>query len=67
MSFMFHPYPYVDHDAVNVITGRGVNPVKGGSPRLRKSLRCSRMAGMSRSMLILARIYRRWSMWSGSS
>lgn len=29
MSFMFHPFPYVDHDAVNVITGRGVVPVKG--------------------------------------
>lgn len=32
MSFMFHPYPYVDHDAVNVISGRGVQPVKGVIP-----------------------------------
>ena len=32
MSFMFHPYPYVDHDAVNVITGRGVTPVRGAIP-----------------------------------
>lgn len=29
MSFMFHPYPYVDHDAVNAVTGRGVVPLKG--------------------------------------
>ena len=36
MSFMFHPYPYVDHDAVNVITGRGVNPVKGAIPTAKK-------------------------------
>lgn len=32
MSFMFHPYPYVDHNAVNVISGRGVQPVKGVIP-----------------------------------
>ena len=32
MSFMFHPYPYVDHDAVNPITGRGVKPVRGIIP-----------------------------------
>ena len=29
MSFMFHPYPYVDHDAVNVIEGRQIAPVRG--------------------------------------
>lgn len=28
MSFMFHPYPYADPDAVNVVTGRGVQPTK---------------------------------------
>ena len=32
MSFMFHPYPYVDHDAVNPVTGRGVQPVRGVIP-----------------------------------
>ncbi len=32
MSFMFHPYPYVDHDAVNAVTGRGVKPTKGAIP-----------------------------------
>ncbi len=36
MSFMFHPYPYVDHDAVNVISGRGVTPVKGAIPVAKK-------------------------------
>ena len=36
MSFMFHPYPYVDHDAVNVISGRGVTPVKGTIPVAKK-------------------------------
>ena len=36
MSFMFHPYPYIDHDAVNVITGRGVTPVKGAIPVAKK-------------------------------
>ncbi len=29
MSFMFHPYPYVDHEAVNVISGEHVKPVRG--------------------------------------
>ena len=33
---MFHPYPYVDHDAVNVISGRGVKPVKGVIPVAKK-------------------------------
>ena len=33
---MFHPYPYVDHDAVNVITGRGVVPLKGVIPVAKK-------------------------------
>ena len=28
MSFMFHPYPYVDHDAVNVINGEGLSIVR---------------------------------------
>lgn len=32
MSFMFHPYPYVDHNAVNAITCGGVKPVKGIIP-----------------------------------
>ncbi len=32
MSFMFHPYPYVDHDAVNPVSGRGVNPLQGIIP-----------------------------------
>ena len=36
MSFMFHPYPYIDHDAVNVITGSGVTPVKGAIPVAKK-------------------------------
>ena len=36
MSFMFHPYPYVDHDAVNPVTGRGVRPVKGIIPTAKK-------------------------------
>ena len=29
MSFMFHPYPYVDHDAVNEVSVPGVSPVRG--------------------------------------
>lgn len=29
---MFHPFPYVDHDAVNAVTGRGVVPLKGILP-----------------------------------
>ena len=29
MSFMFHPYPYVDHDAVNEVVVPGVYPVRG--------------------------------------
>ncbi|MBQ7868493.1 MAG: class I mannose-6-phosphate isomerase [Clostridia bacterium] len=29
MSFMFHPYPYSDPNAVNCVTGRGVKPVAG--------------------------------------
>ena len=29
MSFMFHPYPYSDPNAVNHVTGRGVKPVAG--------------------------------------
>ena len=29
MSFMFHPYPYVDHDAVNEVVVPGVSPVRG--------------------------------------
>ena len=36
MSFMFHPYPYVDHQAVNTITGRGVVPLKGTIPAAKK-------------------------------
>ena len=32
MSFMFHPYPYIDHDAVNPVTGRGVQPTRGIIP-----------------------------------
>ena len=36
MSFMFHPYPYVDHDAVNPISGRGVVPVRGIIPVAKK-------------------------------
>ena len=36
MSFMFHPYPYVDHNAVNAISGRGVTPVKGAIPVAKK-------------------------------
>ena len=29
MSFMFHPYPYSDPDAVNPVSGAGVTPVRG--------------------------------------
>ena len=29
MSFMFHPYPYSDPEAVNAVTGMGVSPVRG--------------------------------------
>ena len=29
MSFMFHPYPYSDPNAVNHVTGRGVKPTAG--------------------------------------
>lgn len=29
MSFMFHPYPYSDPNAVNPVTGAGAAPVKG--------------------------------------
>lgn len=29
MSFMFHPYPYSDPNAVNAVSGMGVQPVKG--------------------------------------
>lgn len=29
MSFMFHPYPYSDPNAVNHVTGRGVQPIAG--------------------------------------
>lgn len=29
MSFMFHPYPYSDPNAVNLVSGAGVTPVKG--------------------------------------
>ena len=36
MSFMFHPYPYVDHDAVNPVSGRGVLPVRGVIPVAKK-------------------------------
>ncbi len=36
MSFMFHPFPYVDHEAVNPISGSGVTPVKGLIPVARK-------------------------------
>ncbi|MBQ9263918.1 MAG: class I mannose-6-phosphate isomerase [Clostridia bacterium] len=36
MSFMFHPFPYVDHEAVNVISGRGVTPLKGAIPVAKK-------------------------------
>lgn len=36
MSFMFHPYPYVDHQAVNTITGRGIVPLKGAIPVAKK-------------------------------
>ena len=32
MSFMFHPYPYADPEAVNKVTGRGVKPVTGVIP-----------------------------------
>ncbi len=32
MSFMFHPYPYADPEAVNKVTGRGVQPVVGLIP-----------------------------------
>ncbi len=28
MSFMFHPYPYADPNAVNIVTGCGVQPTK---------------------------------------
>ena len=33
---MFHPYPYVDHDAVNVISGGGVKPLRGLIPVAKK-------------------------------
>lgn len=36
MSFMFHPYPYVDHDAVNVIDGSSIAPVRGVIPVAKK-------------------------------
>ena len=29
MSFMFHPYPYSDPQAVNDVSGQGVSPVRG--------------------------------------
>ena len=29
MSFMFHPYPYSDPNAVNNVTGCGVMPTSG--------------------------------------
>ncbi len=29
MSFMFHPFPYADPNAVNPVTARGVSPVSG--------------------------------------
>ena len=29
MSFMFHPYPYADPQAVNAVAGEGVTPVQG--------------------------------------
>ena len=29
MSFMFHPYPYSDPNAVNAVSGMGVKPVAG--------------------------------------
>ena len=29
MSFMFHPFPYSDPNAVNHVTGRGVDPIAG--------------------------------------
>ncbi len=29
MSFMFHPYPYSDPEAVNAVTGGGVTPLRG--------------------------------------
>jgi len=32
MSFMFHPYPYIDHEAVNEIVAPGVAPVRGVIP-----------------------------------
>ena len=32
MSFMFHPYPYVDHDAVNPVSGKNVHISKGTIP-----------------------------------
>ena len=29
MSFMFHPYPYADPDAVNIVSGNGYSPKRG--------------------------------------
>ena len=36
MSFMFHPYPYVDHDAVNPVTGEGVRIYRGAIATAKK-------------------------------
>ena len=36
MSFMFHPYPYVDHDAVNPVTGEGVQIYRGAIATAKK-------------------------------
>ena len=36
MSFMFHPYPYVDHDAVNPVTGEGIQIYRGAIATAKK-------------------------------
>jgi len=41
---MFHPYLYIDHDAVNIIFGRGVQPVKGIIPDTNGLSYCFRVA-----------------------